>query len=204
MDKPAATQLLAEVFSADPLFAHLFQPDTGLRKMRLVMRFLLEMALRHGEVVTQSGDALLAYYAPGRFPVSLWRLLPLFIRLIPGFIGAGLPVRRIWRSLSLLGYLEKKHPAQPHWYISMIVVSDRARGQGLGSKLIAPLLAEADARGEMVYLESSNPQNHNFYRRHGFEIAEEYRHSAEMPAVWRLQRNPLTKSKNGADLYPHA
>lgn len=192
MDKSAATQLLAEVFSADPLFAHLFQPDVGLRRTRLVMRFLLEMSLRHGRVVAvnEGKDALLAYYPPHRFPVAWWKLLPLFMKLIPGFFGAGLPVRPILQSLSLLGYLEKKHPVQPHYYISVIAVSDRARGQGLGSKLIAPLLAEADARGVIVYLESSNRHNHNFYQRHGFEIVEDYRH-AQMPPVWRMQRLPL-------------
>lgn len=192
MNKPAATRLLAEVFSGDPLFAHLFLPDKNLRRMRLVMRFLLEMSLRHGKVVTENAgaDALLAYYAPNRFPVAFWKLLPLFLRLIPHFITAGLPAGPILRSLTILSYLEKKHPAVPHWYISMIAVSDSARGKGLGSKLIAPLLAEADARREAVYLESSNPQNHNFYRRHGFEILEEYRHSPQTPPVWRMQRNP--------------
>jgi len=61
------------------------------------------------------------------------------------------------------------HPPRPYWYLNAIAAASGNSGQGLGARLLAPMLARADAEGLPVYLESSNPRNLTFYGRHGFE-----------------------------------
>lgn len=59
-------------------------------------------------------------------------------------------------------------PTQPHWYLSAIAVRPAAQNRGWGSRLLQPMLMRCDQAGVPIYLESSNPQNHSFYARHGF------------------------------------
>jgi ribosomal protein S18 acetylase RimI-like enzyme len=94
------------------------------------------------------------------------------------------------RSLSVLGAIEHFHPQQPYWYISMLAVAESARGKGLGGKILQPFLAEVDQRHEAVYLESSNPKNHSFYQRHGFQVLKEFHYSAETPPIFCMLRAP--------------
>jgi hypothetical protein len=61
------------------------------------------------------------------------------------------------------------HPPRPYWYLNAIAVAWGNSGRGLGARLLAPMLARADAEQLPVYLESSNSRNLTFYGRHGFE-----------------------------------
>jgi GNAT superfamily N-acetyltransferase len=54
------------------------------------------------------------------------------------------------------------------WYLSIVGVSPLAQGQGLGQRLLAPTLAEADAAGAPCYLETFSSRNVAFYERLGF------------------------------------
>ena len=58
-------------------------------------------------------------------------------------------------------------PAQA-WYLSILGVSPAAQGRGLGARLLAPTLAEADAAGVPCYLETFTPRSVAFYERLGF------------------------------------
>lgn len=61
------------------------------------------------------------------------------------------------------------HPTQPHWYLPLIGVDPAHQGEGQGDALMAHALARCDSDHAPAYLESSNPRNIPFYRRHGFE-----------------------------------
>ena len=54
------------------------------------------------------------------------------------------------------------------WYLSILGVHPRARGQGVAQRLLAPTLARADAAGASCYLETFNPLSLPFYARLGF------------------------------------
>jgi len=63
------------------------------------------------------------------------------------------------------------------------------QGQGVGSRMLQPVLAHCDAQGEPAYLESSNERNHTLYKRHGFEITEELTTKLG-PRIWLMWREP--------------
>ena len=61
------------------------------------------------------------------------------------------------------------HPTEPHWYLPLIGVDPGHQGEGHGNILMTYALAQCDRDHAPAYLESSNPRNIPFYRRHGFE-----------------------------------
>lgn len=83
------------------------------------------------------------------------------------------------------------HPAEPHWYLPMIGVDPARQGQGIGERLMAHALARCDADGRPAYLESSNPRNLSFYRRHGFEPLGSIQHGSSPTLVPMLRKSAV-------------
>jgi GNAT superfamily N-acetyltransferase len=60
------------------------------------------------------------------------------------------------------------------WYLSIVAVAPHAQGRGLGARLLAPTLAEADAAGAVCYLETFSGRSRRFYERLGFVAQGEF------------------------------
>lgn len=87
--------------------------------------------------------------------------------------------------------LERKHPPRPpHFYLAAVGVTPAAQGQGLGSRLLAPVLEICDSDGVPAYLESSKESNIAFYARHGFRVTGEIKLSRRGPTMWPMWREP--------------
>ena len=67
--------------------------------------------------------------------------------------------------------VQPKAPTIPHHEIFWLAILPEARGKGIGSRLLKPVLDNADAEKVGCYLVSSNPRNIPFYQRHGFNQA---------------------------------
>jgi GNAT superfamily N-acetyltransferase len=81
-------------------------------------------------------------------------------------------------------------PDGPHWYLGILATHPDWQRRGLGSALLAPVLADADGAGLAAYLVTATAANVAFYRRHGFDTHVE----ADVPGgphVWMLVRPPL-------------
>lgn len=102
---------------------------------------------------------------------------------------------RHWRRAApvargLLG-LERRHPpAPPHFYLAAIGVAPEHQGEGLGSRLLEPVLRICDSDGVPAYLESSKESNIDFYSRHGFRVTGEYALPRGGPTMWPMWREP--------------
>jgi GNAT superfamily N-acetyltransferase len=89
----------------------------------------------------------------------------------------------------LLG-VERRHPAAPpHFYLAQVGVVPEAQGNGLGSRLLEPILEICDRDGIPAYLESSKESNLGFYARHGFRVREEVK-LPRGPTMWLMWREP--------------
>lgn len=64
--------------------------------------------------------------------------------------------------------------ANGSWYLSIVAVAPQAHGRGLGARLLAPTVAEADAASAVCYLETFNPRSLRFYERLGFVTRAEF------------------------------
>ena len=72
-------------------------------------------------------------------------------------------------TAAIFEQMAKYHPTDPHWHLPVIGVDPAHQGEGHGDALMAYALAQCDRDHVPAYLESSNPRNMSFYRRHGFE-----------------------------------
>jgi ribosomal protein S18 acetylase RimI-like enzyme len=187
-DAPRLAQALAAAFQDDPVIAWIF-PDEQRRRAVLAafMEFRLrKLAFAHDQVwMTADGAAAAVWLPPpGRWqlsrPQQLW-LLPTLVR----FLGL--------RTASVLAGLERmeaRHPHDPsHWYLFILGTEPAAQGRGLGSALLAQMLARVDADGMPAYLESSNERNLALYGRHGFEVTSEVVIPGG-PRIWPMWREP--------------
>lgn len=179
--------VLGAAFHDDPVWTWV-ATDPMRRERHLGDAFgrLLRARIASGGVLTtddRSGAALWA--APDKWKVtateSLGMLLPM-----ARCVGLGSAVSRL-RSLSVL---DRHHPREPHWYLTIIGADPRRRGEGIGSALMAPMIQRCDDEGMPAYLESSKEENLAFYHRFGFEVTEELRIAAGCPPMWAMWRDP--------------
>jgi GNAT superfamily N-acetyltransferase len=187
-DAPRLAQALASAFQDDPVIAWIF-PDQHRRRRTLpaFMEFRLRnLAFPHDEVWMTANGAAAAVWLP---PPGRWKLSrPQQLRLLPPlvrFLGR--------RTASVLGGLERmeaRHPDDPpHWYLFILGAEQAAQGQGLGSALLAHMLARVDADGMPAYLESSSERNLALYGRHGFEMTSAVAIPGG-PRIWPMWREP--------------
>jgi ribosomal protein S18 acetylase RimI-like enzyme len=184
---PSAAAALAGAFQADPVMSWCF-PKAHRRAT--VLRDGFELLLRriwlpHDECFTTDGVAGAAcWLPPGRwrvpFPTQL-ALFPSLLRLARG---------RAPRFAFLLTLVERQHPKPPHWYLATLGVEPGAQGQGLGSRLMHPVLSRCDAERTPAYLEASTPRNRALYERHGFEVTDELSLPRGGPPIWLMWREP--------------
>lgn len=186
-DLEGMAEALSLSFHDDPVMRWLFG-DEHPRPMRYTRPFFAiegRRHLRHQTVYTSDGHAGAAYWdPPGQWrssPSSILRLAPVILR------GMG---TRTLKALQGLGRLEKAHAAHPeHYYLAVLGTRPDRQGEGIGSALLAPVLATCDTEGVGAYLESSKEANIPFYRRHGFEVVGEVTFPSG-PTVWPMWRDP--------------
>jgi len=90
---------------------------------------------------------------------------------------------------ALLGDMDRHHPREPHWHLTLIGIDPIHRGRGLGSALLDHGLAACDRQGAPAYLEATSPRNVALYRRHGFETVAELA-AGTSPALYAMVRRP--------------
>ena len=120
---------------------------------------------------------------PGHFPRSRAERL----RSIPALAGISGLARfsRIWR---LMARTAAEHPCEPHWYLSLLAVEQARQRDGVGSALMAHVLARVDADHLPAYVENSKARNLEFYERHGFRTFKRLEFAPGGPHLWLMWR----------------
>jgi ribosomal protein S18 acetylase RimI-like enzyme len=191
-EAPIVGEVVADSHDDYPAFTHLF-PDPAQR--RRVLRTLITGAARDasavGEVqVAVQGERMLGaavWLPPGSFPWTPWRKLKASATFLPLF----------WQTrgstsdfLALGGNAERAAPTDPHWNLQVLGIRTMAQGQGLGSRLLQPVLARADREGLLCYLETADPANLGFYERFGFEFDRRHQLIPDGPPHYSMLRPP--------------
>lgn len=186
-DIPRLADALAEAFAFDPPMMWFTPGDEGrIERLRPYFRALVgRLHLPLGEVwVSTEPVGAAAWVAPGAWPFSTWQrrgVIPAEIRTF------GRHPLRVMRGVEAI---ERGHPKERHWYLEYIGVERAGHGQGTGSALLRPMLERCDAERVPAYLNAGSPRSRELYRRHGFEVTEEFRLPDDGPPLWRMWREP--------------
>jgi len=174
------------------LFAYLLpDPDRRARLAPGLLGSLVRYAVRYGvaETIAEGLDGVAVWLPPGGTTMSPGRMLRTGVMVAPLRLGAASLVR----SAAFIRSTEAAHGrtgAGPHWYLNLLAVDPARQGRGLGGRLLRTGLSRADGARVPVYLETHNPSNVPFYRRHGFEVVIEERVPRGGPAFWGMRRDP--------------
>lgn len=186
--------VLARAFHDEPNFSYMV-PDVARRHTALdwfFTRIVVGLGYRYGEVYTTPTAAGAAVWlAPGAS-------IPAHAALTAGM--ATMPWRFGWRGFrrslrvnAELAALRQQLAPTRHWYLLALGVEPQQQGQGIGSRLLQPVLARADSEGLPCYLETFTLQNARFYQRHRFTRVAEAAVAPDGPPYWTMLRRPLAQ-----------
>jgi GNAT superfamily N-acetyltransferase len=198
-DVDAMAAQLAKTFWDDPVIGHLFRNEAK-REAGLRAYFGTQMRADY----LKFGGCYLAESPQGQcLGSAIWA--PAGKPLLTGMVGVltMFPVlpyvyRNMPRVLGLLNMMERNHPHEPHWYLASLGTAVDVQGKGVGSALMDVVTAHCDQEGLPAYLESSKERNVPFYRRHGFEVTQEFHAPGNGPTLWAMWRDPKGPPTVGA------
>jgi GNAT superfamily N-acetyltransferase len=189
-DIPKMAAALAQCFDADPFYDWVL-PSGARRAPATLGFFRLLLSQLAGDLQATytttdlSGSAV--WLAPSSHQLSWWRQL----RLIPSFVSV-VGLGRIPRGLGLIAHMDQLHTElmlEPHYTLSLVGVVPAQQRQGVGQRLLAPILQRCDAERLPAYVDTANADNVPFYEKLGFQLRAEAKH-AEFPTFWCLTRAP--------------
>jgi ribosomal protein S18 acetylase RimI-like enzyme len=185
-DIPELIETLASAFRDDPVTCWMFDdPEQRPEQLRIWKRFCLEMGLTRGHVYSTGGNRAASIWAPPDTSLfdELWG--PRMAKLMTEQLGD-----RAGAVMQAMAGVLQHSPSEPHFYLFILGTHAGTQGQGLGSQVLKPVLDVCDAQGLPARLESSNPRNLPFYRRHGFEVVGEIELEAGGPVIRPMHRTP--------------
>lgn len=182
-----AVALLAAAFADDPLYVWLF-PDPAVRAKALQDNFAVSAGAGHRVGLLQLSadhDAVSVWTAPGT---------ELLDRAEVDRVTALLQQHasdRIDIALAAMETCDSLH--QPtDWILQLLATQPGQERRGRASRLLNQRLEQLDAAGASACLDSSNPDNLSFYRRHGFEDVENVVVGDDGPVITVMRRLPRT------------
>ena len=171
----------ANAFEQDPLMRWVFPDDAARREsLRRWWGFSLDYQPPGSELHGTRIDGCAAYWQPPQHKKDT-SVEPdeadggesdgrkAFVAMMTELLGELAPSR-----MEALGQMHQARLPEPHWYLAVLGTSPDQQSRGLGGRVLAPMLDRCDRTGELAYLESSNPANVGFYRRHGFDPVGEF------------------------------
>jgi ribosomal protein S18 acetylase RimI-like enzyme len=181
----------ARAFWYDPLVDYFSR--NMLHEYRLLpaaMRvYIKDLQGQHAETWVGERDGrprgIAGWLPPGSFPRSGMREVRQ-AALALSVVARGQHRRK---ALRLFYEVDRHHPEEPHWYLSLLATDPTAQGKGIGSALLAPVLDRCDHEGVVAYTETQKEANVGWYGRAGFEVTEVLR-LPDTPTVWCLRRDP--------------
>lgn len=165
---------LAVSFQGYPLFEYFANYKYNIRKMQKFWKVSLKTMCDKTIFLADNENAnSLAIFSPyEKNGVSIWRYL--MAGGLGLFFSFGLKTVNKMTSFEKFAMEIKNKYAKPGcWYLYVFVTMPEFRGQGLGSKIMKPMMEYLDDHQQDCYLETLLPINVEIYQKYGFELKEE-------------------------------
>ncbi len=187
-----AAEVLARAFYEDPMMTFIFPEDA--RRARLLPWYMgvwMRYGHMYGEVTTTGGkvEGAAVWFPPETFQVTPVRIIRAGIIAMPLRLGPA-AFGRFMRIANCLEELQKRDVPPRHLYLLFLGVDPLRQGHSVGSALLQPALACADAESCPCYLETTKETNVRFYEKHGFGVASEADLPGSGPHFWTMKREP--------------
>jgi ribosomal protein S18 acetylase RimI-like enzyme len=186
-DVPRLALALGRAFDTDPPMRWFLRDDARRVELARQMFYVMLRTVHIGRdacYTTEDVTGGALWVPPGQWRLGFMQQL----RLLPGMIrvfGRDLP--RAQRGLTVM---DGGHPRKPHWYLDSLGVDPDWQGKGIGSALMRPVLDRCDRERMPAYLNAGSPRSRELYRRHGFDVMEEFELPDDGPPLWRMWRKP--------------
>jgi GNAT superfamily N-acetyltransferase len=186
-DVPRLADALALAFDGDPPMQwFLPDPDSRVQRARTLFDLMLTKVHLERDWCYTTDDVVggALWVPPGNWHLGIVQQLT----LLPGMVRVfGRGLARAQRGLAVM---EDGHPRTPHYYLDSLGVVPQWQGRGLGSALLGPVLRRCDEQRMPAYLNAGSPRSRELYRRHGFDVTEEFALPDGGPPLWRMWREP--------------
>ncbi len=194
-ERAAIAECLSRAFEDDPVSRYLFPKDRSrLSRLTSFYRVVLGMVSAHGAIYADEqlrGAAV--WRAPSPPRVSAMHATRDALGMLATLRGS------MSRAMNLDRIVSAARPTTPHWYLAILGTEPALQGRGVGSALLAPVLACCDDKDFPAYLESSKAENVAFYERHGFRGTGELQIPGG-PSLWPMVREPRRPGPEGKAL----
>lgn len=191
--KNQAVEVLIKAFQDDPMYLYLI-PDAGKRVqvLRVLWGGLINYTLTYGEIYTTPAvEGVACWLSPGNTKITFWRMLRAGFGLARSAMKLGAEERRkFFATMNYVDDLHKRLVPEHHWYLWALGVTPELQGQGIGSRLMAPVLEKSIAEGLPCYLETDTEDNVIFYQKRGFEVANKGNVPGQDLTLWTMLRKP--------------
>ncbi|HYI67834.1 MAG TPA: GNAT family N-acetyltransferase [Candidatus Limnocylindrales bacterium] len=173
-DVPAMAGTLARAFAHDPFYSFLAgdAPERGQRMQDGWYGILRFGSAGLAETYTTDEHAGVALWIPpghrGPSFIDSLRMTPSIARLA----GWG-RMREVTNAIAALEERHRHHAMRPHFYLSALGVEPDRQGEGIGTKLMEPVLERCRREEVPAYLETATARNVLLYERLGFDVVEE-------------------------------
>jgi ribosomal protein S18 acetylase RimI-like enzyme len=189
-DVPGIAEAMGAAFEDDPIVAWFWRNPARRREYVAGWYEVVVSAhyLDHGEVFVAEEDGEIAGCAMWS-PPGAWRFSPRAELRATRYAAPRLGLRVPLASMAMRR-IERRHPAEGHWYLSELGVRPQSQGRGLGSRLMFGILERCERERLPAYLESSTERSRDLYARHGFETSDVIHMPRGGPPLWPMWRPP--------------
>lgn len=135
------------------------------KRLKILMEYQFDLSLLYGSIfLSDDNNGCILYldqpkFSPKRFILEL--------KLLFCCIGFENTFKVLKREKLLKGF----HPEEKFIHLWLMAVCPDEQGKGIGTKLLQESLAMY--RGELIYVETTTPENRTFYSQNGFKIFHE-------------------------------
>lgn len=164
-----AANILARGFVDDPMWKFIL-PKTQNRLQILTAMFevFVDDGIKRGEVLLASNRQGAIIWYP--YQVNIFDNTFANVEAKINAIAYDFQEFDAVQRLSKIGQkIQPLAPIIPHHEIFWIATLPEFRGKGVGSRLLKPIINDANAQKIGCHLVSSNPNNTSFYEYHGFK-----------------------------------
>lgn len=177
-DIDKASLMLNSAFIDYPTFKYLL-PKINERKnkLRYVMTFLLKCGLIHGEVLAPSKniEGVSVWYKSSKLKFGFNSLLKAGLIRTVYHLNINSFIR--FKRLGDTKRLQRNNVlSDDYYFLDIIGVDPSFVKQGYARFLIETMLTRIDKEKMIVYLETSNNKNIEYYRKFGFNVVSTYKH----------------------------